>query len=303
MENIIKKAFKRFTTNLLRYFLTYVISFGIAILGLVALGILAGVGIGVYYATGQSNVVGTVLGGVGLLGLAAIIAYLGSWSTLATTFAMVKDDLKDATDAFRQSKPLVMPFLVYGLLSTLFVCGLFYTSILLFIPIILWSIWGAFAVFAFIEGKKGGLMPLWYSKAKVTGNFWKVFGYLVLLNLSILFLSYLFTAVGKNGGSGLSALLWFLAAPFGLSFSYELYKSLPEPTEVKKSTGWIVVSVIGWVFIVISAVAMMATLPKTLENMDRKAIMRDVQKEMLKNSSSGVANPYERQMLNSGSQF
>jgi len=246
MEQLIKKGFNRFKKTFLSYFLTYILGV-LFVLAFMAVALLAIALLGLLFVVlGKSTLV-AVIGGV-ILGLGFIfgLIYIASWIQLSQTFAIVKTDIKSAVNCYKQSRELVLPFIGFGVLSSFFMIGLFYTTILLFIPLILWAIWGMFAVFAFIDGKRGGLMPLWYSKAKTTGYFWKILLYVTVIYFAFGLISYLTMQINPKYGF-FNGLLWFLTTPFLMSYVYELYLSLPEPKEVKQSTGWIMVSVIGWI--------------------------------------------------------
>lgn len=246
MEKIIGLSFERFKKSFLRYFLVYVLS----ILGTigVALGtvIIGGILFLIFMALGRPVIPGIIVGTVAAIALFIGLLYISAWIQLAQVLSVVGTDIKEVFDCFKKAKPMVWSFLGFGILSALFFFGLFYTNILLFIPMIVWMIWGSFSAFAFIDGKRGGLTPLWYSRAKVQGHFWKVFLYILVAYAALFVLSSLTVKIDESLAV-VNGIVWFLASPFLLAYFYEIYHSLPKPTEVKRPTGWVILSIIGWV--------------------------------------------------------
>jgi hypothetical protein len=245
MEKIIQAAFARFKKSFLRYFLVYVLGilgFSLSVLAILAT---AGVSFLLYLLLGKSLVAAIILGVFFGLSTLALIIYLSTWFQLSQVMAITKPELKDVYDCFRQSQNLVLPFLGFSILHSLFLMGFFLSNILVFLPFLIWSVWGIFAVYAFLDGKRGGLKPLWFSKARVSGHFFKVLLYFAVVYAALFLTSSLFVQINENL-SFLNALIWFVATPLIMSYSYEIYLSLPEPKEAKPSTIGIIFSVIGW---------------------------------------------------------
>lgn len=277
MEKLFKQAIGRFKTKFLRYFLTYVLGVGISILTVLALLLVAGLFAVIVLLTGKSPIVIGILATIFVLGAILALMYISSWTLLAKLTAIADQKTNDVLDCFRQTRGNVLGFVGFAVLSGLFFLGMAYTNILLFIPALVWSIWGAFAQFAFLEGKRGGLKPLWYSKAKVKGHFGKVFLYLAVIYVSAYIVSFLSIQINEKMVY-VNSLLWFLFTPFVLAYLYEIYKSLPEPKEVKAPTGWIVASVIGWVAMTALIVLGISKLPQALKNVDTDKLLKELEK-------------------------
>jgi len=246
MEQIFQKAWVRFKKSFLRYFLVFILGFGASILSILGYSLLAGLFFLVYYLAGKLVFVGGLLVFVYLVLFILGMWYLSSWIQLATIVAILDQKVTDVTQCYKKTRSSIFDFIIFSLLNGLFILGLLYTNVFFFIPYILWAIWSTFAKIAFIEGHRGGLTPLWYSRAKVRGNFWKVLSYLMVLNLAIYLLTFFLSQL-NDVFSYLNILIWFVFAPFVISFTVELYKSLPTPKKYKPSTAWIILSVIGWV--------------------------------------------------------
>ncbi len=245
MEKIIKLSLLRLKNNFLRYFLVYVLGILAVIALTLVLGLVAGLFYGLFWFLGKNVILATIL--ITLFSFGAILAfiYLSSWLSLAQISAITNDQLKDVTDSFKKTRGMIWSYVGFFLLSALFGFGLFYLNILLFIPMFVWAIWGTFSVFAFLDNHRGGLMPLWYSKAKIKGHFGKVFLYYAVLYIALVVLSTLFIQMDSRFNFA-NGILWFLATPFMMSFSYELYQDLPEPKSVAKPKVWIGLAVFGW---------------------------------------------------------
>jgi len=285
MEKIIQASFARFKKTFLRYFLVYVLGmlgFTLAVLAVLATG---GAMFLLYLILGKQLVVAISLGTIFGLGTFALIIYLATWFQLSQVLAITKPELKEVYDCFRESRALILPFLGFSILHALFLMGFFLSNIFFFLPYIIWSIWGAFAVFAFLDGKRGGLMPLWFSKAKVSHNFFKVLLYIAIAYSALFLVTSIFTQINKDL-SFLSSLVWFLATPFLMSYSYEIYRSLPEPKAVKRSTTGIVFSIIGWVLnfllIGIALSSGIKNLPDAIKNDKEIRLNKNFEQNLLK---------------------
>lgn len=250
MEKLIKLSLARLKKTLLRYFLVYVLGVLATLAMFLVLGLVAGLFYGLFLLLGKNLILGAIL--IIVYVLIAIISaiYLSSWLSLAQISTITSDEVKDLTDSFKKTRGLVWPYVGFFMLSCLFGLGIFYLNILLFIPLFLWSIWGAFSIFAFLDNHRGGLTPLWYSKAKIKGHFWKVFLYYAVLYFALIILSSLVMQVDSQY-SFVNSLLWFLFMPFMIGFSYELYRSLPEPETVTKPKIWIGLAILGWLLYIV----------------------------------------------------
>jgi len=219
------------------------LGFTLAVLALLAT---AGVFFLLYLILAKQLAVAIILGSVFGVGTFALLIYLATWFQLSQVLAITRPELKEVYDCFKESRQLILPFIGFSVLHALFLMGFFLSNIFFFLPYIIWSVWGAFSVFAFLDGKRGGLKPLWYSKARVAGNFFKVLLFIAIAYAALFLLTSIFTQINKDL-SVLNTLIWFVATPFLMSYSFEIYRSLPEPKTAKPSTTGIAFSVIGWI--------------------------------------------------------
>jgi hypothetical protein len=81
-----------------------------------------------------------------------------------------------------------LKYIGFTIVVSLFLIGLF---LLLIVPGIIFSIYWIFAVYVLYYEKKGILSSLKRSREIVKGNWWKVFGYLLLISLILYGVSYI----------------------------------------------------------------------------------------------------------------
>lgn len=293
MEKIISLSFNRFKKTFLRYFLVYVLS----VLGFVgtflAAAISAGVMVGLYFLLGQQMAVAIILGILLAVLIIGLFVYLTTWMQIAQTLVIIKPEIKSVIDSFKEAQPLIPGLIIFQIINGLFLAGLFLTNIFLFVPYLLWSIWGSFSLFYYIAGKRGGLTPLWYSRAKVNTNFFKVVGYYLI----IVFAYFLIAGLVSQGGEELgfiNTIFWFIASPLIISFSYELFQSLPEPKEVKAPKSWLLFSVLGWAVNALLIFGILSSgyrsLPKLLKQNKQLKIDQNLRQEILKNIENSKLN-------------
>lgn len=285
MEKIISLAFNRFKQTALRFFLIYI--FGIlGFLGLTILfGLVATLGFFVFFLTKQ-YLIGSIIGVIFLVLVIFAYILLATWVQLAQFYTVMNPSSLKTIDSFKKTKNLIFSYVSFVFLNALFFLGIFYTNVLLFIPFILWTIWGSFVLYAFLEGHRGKLTPLWYSRAKITGRFLKVLSYILVIYVTYGLISVFFIQLDNKVYINFINVLGFLAGPFIASYFYELYLSLPEPTEVKPSFIWIALSIIGWVLFIAVAFAGIKILPNTLPKNWQKTYTKELQKIQNQNLNS-----------------
>jgi len=189
---------------------------------------------------------GLFLASVLLIAALIGLVYLSSWFQLAQVLSVVQNSSHSLGEVFKKTRPVVLPFIIFSFLNGLFMFGLLYTNILFFIPALLWAVWGVFSVYSFLDGHRLGLMPLWHSRSKINGHFLKVLGYYAIL-LAVFFIFFGLTVSLNENLKFYNGIVYFLITPFVISYGYEIYQSLPEPTSVNKPKAWLGLSIIGWV--------------------------------------------------------
>lgn len=295
LEGLFKRAFERTKERFVSYLLTWVVSFGIGIL-IILLSLLA-VGVAVLLYVLTKSVVLTVFFGI----FATIVFYFAlvfstSWISLATVSVLVSEEKLGAFDTLKKVKPLVWGYFWMSVLIGLFFVGLLPWGVLtLGVVLILWSFWATFATFVYLTTQKKGLQNLWVSRQMFLQRAWGIFGRLLLVNLGFVAINmFLSMGGGKNGlSSGLSFLFGILASPFLVSFSYEIFKNLDVPNEVKKPRVWVVFSVLGWILTVLLFVGLIFLAasqgPALFQKLGgfknvNKFNQKEFQRQMLKNN-------------------
>ncbi len=272
LESLIRRAFERTKSRFLSYLLTWVAGVGISLLILIPFFVVAFIIIGLsgvsLVTLNNPEVVRNVVMIAAPLMLIfwLILIYVGNWIQLATVKVLIADKPIGAGQAFRQTRSAVLSYFWFGLLSGLFFLGLVPLGfITLFYIFILWGVWGSFSTFVFLQLEKRGLNVLWTSKQMVDQKFWGIVGRSLLIGFGVMMISFLIGfSGGKNGGwtTGLSTLLSVFTTPFVLCFSYEMFRNLETPKEVKKPKVWIVLSVIGIVVFVFLMVMLVKVIPE-----------------------------------------
>jgi len=105
-------------------------------------------------------------------------------------------------------------------------------SIFLIIPGIIVGIYLSFCSYVFIVEKEQGMNALKRSWALVKGNWWKVFGRVVLLNIVF---GIIFSILGSVNDL-LGSVFQLLSMPFGIIFLYLIYFELKKSKEIQVPT-------------------------------------------------------------------
>lgn len=280
VESLISAAWSRTRQRFLSFFLAslmmYALFIAMGIAWLILSALLAGVAAVVHVPVLQVLLF-VILGVSMFIG----VLFIASWSSLATITTIVNPEKIGVLEAFKKVKPIALPFVWVQILMMLFFIGLMPVSaILLFIPLFIWYFWANFIVFVYLEKQRKGLENLWVSRAMVNQNFWGIIGRMFLLTIAILFFTFLFSA-SRNGTL---IILWQLVniliiAPFWVSYSHEIYSQLDKKESAPVPKVWIVVSIVGFVIMVLLAGTLMKTLQDNLPEMLRKQTNEQLNKE------------------------
>jgi hypothetical protein len=272
VEGLLRRAFNRTKERFLSYFLTWVASFGIGI-GVLVLILLAAGLIAILYGVTKSVLLVGVLGLVIGIGSYVALIYVSSWIALATISVLIDEEKLGVGATFAKVKPLVWGYFWMSLVIGLFIGGFaIFGFLTLFVLFILWAFWSSFAPFVYLTQKRKGLDNLWVSKQMIEQRALGIFGRMLLVNMVYLMVYLLIVFGMKNmAGSGLSTLISVFATPFIFCFEYEMFKNLEVPTEVKKQNGWVIVSIIGYVLMLVIFVLFGALIFSQLGNFMQKA--------------------------------
>ena len=132
---------------------------------------------------------------------------------------------------------------------------------LLIIPGILIAFFFAFVAFEIVVESQSGWNALKRSYFMVKNNFWEILGRLLFLEAIALIIAFLFSSLARNGINlfGIQLLFSFFASWYAKSYVFLLYKEVRAQTAFPStiSLRWIpVVSVIGWVVIILLGIAL-----------------------------------------------
>lgn|GEM_PF-1018665 len=250
IETLIRRSFERTKDRFISYFLAVVLSVVIVLAVVLGAVFVAGLLIAISAGLSLSNLgllSALLIVLMSLLGYLALL-YVSSLANLLVNGVVIFEPKVGVTEALSKVRPLVWSFAWLGFLMSLFLGGLFVWGVLsLFVVYILWSIWGAFTTFVFLDKKKGGLASLWISKAMVSQRFWGIVGRLLLLNVAVFFVSTILASSRNSVLELSSVLVSLITQPFLISFSYEMYRNTPETQDVKSPGIWVGLSVVGYV--------------------------------------------------------
>lgn len=260
IEKLIRAAWVRTSERFISYFLAIVLSLVIFVAVFLVGGILAVALIGLSAALSLSSlglVSALLVILVSLVGY-LVLLYVGSLINLLIAEIIIREDKAGVMETLAKVRPLVWDYVWLSFLMSLFLGGLFIWGLLsLFIVLILWSVWGSFVTFVFLEKRKKGLANLWLSKAVVSQRFWGIVGRMLLVNVAAFIISSILASSKNSVLEFGSVLVSLIVQPFLISFSYEMYRIIPDHDTYKSPKAWVVLSVLGWV-LGIASIALLA---------------------------------------------
>ena len=175
-------------------------------------------------------VAGDLLGLFAPSGLAGLPAFIGTiisfFAYLALIFAM--QEKISWGEAYRLAWSRIWSYSWLVILSAFVILGGF---VMLVVPGIIFSIWFAFAAYAFVLEKEEGMNALLRSRQYVQGHWWQVFGRQIVFGLAALVVMILLGLVGtalggEAGASFIVNLFILLLAPLSVAYVYTLYQNL-----------------------------------------------------------------------------
>lgn len=244
MITLLTKAFQRARERFVNFFWLLLLS-GLPIF-LAGLSVLFGMA----YLTNLSQSWVIIFLAIPIL-LIFIVYYF--WFNLAMVDVLIAENKQGVKETLVKVKPRLRGFIWYSLLYALFIIGLLPLGILTAaVILLLWSVWSVFAVFIYLEKNKKGLENLWVSRDMVAGRFWENVGKIVII-VGPVFILIIFIGLIHNDILTIVFQVFYgiFIFPFVLSFLYELYKTLPESHTAKPPKVWIILSLIGWVFVIL----------------------------------------------------
>lgn len=272
IEHLVRQAFARTKDRFLGYFLTAVLNFALWTGLFISILLLSGVLFFIYTVTKLASLL-IILAIVLSILMLFLIVYISAWTQLTAITVIIQEEKLDAIETFKKVKPLVNGYLWFISLNFLFSFGLLPWGLLsLFTIIVLWSVWGVFSTFVYLQSRRKGLINLWVSRELVNQKFWGILGRMFLINLSVAFISMFLISSGKSAASYLiTILLQLFTAPFVISFKFEMFKNLKEPEKVNAPKVWVALSIIGLVVLILlfifSVNGLINWLPTVLKNL------------------------------------
>jgi hypothetical protein len=270
IENLIKSAMSRTKDRFLSFILGLVLCLFMLIAGLVIPGVIGAILIGISYLAKNWALMGffiTVL----VIVIILVESYIGIWGNLALTKIMTQESKTDLTGAFKKVRPLIWGFFGVKAMAALFIYGLLPFIVLSFgIVGILWWAWMSFIQFAYLEEQRKGLHTVWYSRDLFNQKFWPILGRILLVNSSLLLFQIILNSVDNNVFKLLTGIFYFITTPFIISYNYEIYRNLDHSAEGKKSTPWIVASIVGWIIMIAVLILSFHVIVKKLPELIQK---------------------------------
>ena len=161
-----------------------------------------------------------------VLCLCLFIIFLYSLITFSFILLAVKPVETKLEEIFQDAWEKLWQYILIVLLVGFFT---FLSFLLLFIPGIIVGVYFMFCSYILvIEGGKG-IDVLKRSWALVKGNWWKVFGRIVLLNIVVMIIFSILSSVNDLLGS----LFQYLCIPFSVIFMYLIYLELKKSKEIQ----------------------------------------------------------------------
>jgi len=193
--------------------------------------------------------------------ISPIFIYLSAWTELLKTKVLINPEKRSSFTEFRELRPLIGGFVILQIKSLFFHLWLAPIYLLsLFIAPLLWVFWSMFTSFVYLEKRKKGLENIWYSRALVMKNSTTI----LLRSLTIGFIFFAFNILVPSGKNWLITLIKFVinfaAYPFFILFTYQMYKNLDEPQEVKPPYNWLIAGGISWLVVLSGALIFILSL-------------------------------------------
>jgi len=190
--------------------------------------------VGVLYSR-QSILAGETLSETSLLLLSVflkslifiiILFLLGGFMGASLLVLVVKPVGTSLNEIFREAWKNLWEYLIIMILAGFFI---FLAYLFFFIPGVIVSVYLMFSFVVLIDEGKKKMDALKRSWNLVKGNWWKVFGKIILLNIVFLIIFFVFNSINNLLGT----IVQFLSLPFGVIFVYLLYLELKKSKETQ----------------------------------------------------------------------
>lgn len=251
IENLLKAAFIRTKERFLSYFLALLFSIAIGIASFLVV-MLVGVLLFFIYSTAKSALLGGVLLFAGIALFIVVSVYVSAWTGLVLVDILIQEKKIGVIETFKKMRSEVWGWFIFTLLSSFFFIGLIPFGLMTIgVIFILWIFWGSFSILIYLYDKRKGLENLWASRAMINQKFWPIAGRLLLLQIVFWFIGYVFNNLNDGSFRWVSFIFSFITAPYATSYLYEVYTHLEKPKTVQQPFVWVLLSLIGWIILII----------------------------------------------------
>ena len=172
---------------------------------------------------------GGYLGVLLILGIYLFMIFLSTFIGFSLMLLVIKPVGIKLKEIFQEVWKKLWQYLLIAILVGFFVM---ITSFLLIIPGIIVGVYLAFSSFVFIIEEEKGINALKRSWNLVKGNWWKVFGRIILLNIIIGAIYTILISINDL----LGGVFQCFSMPFGIIFMYLIYLELKKSKEIQVST-------------------------------------------------------------------
>lgn len=234
---------------------------------------------------GTSDAGVTVVAIIVLLILIALGIYWLIWMQVSQVRTLMMDSNDSIKSTMIAAKPYIRNYFWTGVVSSLIIMGGF---VLLIIPGIIFMVWYGFATYITVAENSGAIDSLRKSKGYVEGQWWKVFGRLIVflilgfvLYIPVIILTTIATNMtGELGGSIVNDIAGLLYGPFFLALGWSFYKGLraTKGEVVVPQTGrtkYIVFAVLAFLLIpglLLSSVVLLSLNSARIKSRDAKRV-------------------------------
>jgi len=164
-----------------------------------------------------------------ILGIYLLMIFLSTFIGFSLVLLVIKPVRTKLKEIFQEVWKKLWQYLLVTILVGFFVI---ITSFLLIIPGIIVGVYLTFSSFVFIIEAEKGINALKRSWNLVKGNWWKVFGRIILLNIIIGVIYTILISINDSLGSVFQC----LSIPFSIIFMYLIYLELKKYKEIQAST-------------------------------------------------------------------
>ena len=164
-----------------------------------------------------------------ILGIYLLMIFLSTFIGFSLVLLVIKPVRTKLKEIFQEVWKKLWQYFLVTILVGFFVI---ITSFLLIIPGIIVGVYLTFSSFVFIIEEEKGINALKRSWNLVKGNWWKVFGRIILLNIIIGAIYTILISINDL----LGGVFQCFSMPFGIIFMYLIYLELKESKEIQAST-------------------------------------------------------------------